>query len=399
MTPAAGLNILCVGTLPPHPGGSAISGALLLSGFAAAGHAVRVLSPITPDAWRAGDPFAARYPHIRVTRFEVPSFESSPDLPASDAYRRIEREQIRTLLPALISEERPDIIFLTRETFAWDAPDIAAAHSVPCVLRTAGATTFGILNRTLPDTEVHDLLEQFQKADLIISPAQHLAERLRQLGLHRVTVIWNAVDLDRFSPRPKDANLLRELTIRGDDIVVAHVSNMKSLKRPLDIVGAADTALRQNPRLLFLIVGDGSSRHVMEQACEKKGTAERFRFVGWIEYDRMPDYINLADVVVLPSKVEAQARVYLETQACARVIVASDIPAAREVIVDGETGLLFRMGDPEELAAKILQAAGDAHARATMGKHARTRVEAHALPGIVQAYVETFTLVVAQQRS
>ena len=165
------MNILCVGTLPPHPGGSAISSALLLSGFAAAGHVVRVLSPITADARRAGDSFAARCPHIRVTRFDVPYFESAPDLPASDAYRRSEREQIRTLLPALIGTERPDIVLLTRETFAWDAPDIAASNGIPCVLRTAGATTFGILNRTLPATEARDLLEQFKKADRIISPA------------------------------------------------------------------------------------------------------------------------------------------------------------------------------------------------------------------------------------
>lgn len=393
------MNILGVGTLPPHPGGSAISGALLFAGFAAAGHSVRVLSPITAEALRAGDAFAARRPTIRVTRFEVPYFECAPNLPATDSYRQTEREQIRTLLPALIAAERPDIIFMTRETFAWDAPDIARAHSVPCVLRTAGATTFGIASRTLPDSEAQQLLEQFQKADLIVSPAMHLAERLRQLGLRRIKVIWNAVDLQRFSPRPKDAVLLRNLAIEDDDIVVAHVSNLKALKRPLDIVDAAATALRQNPRLLYLIVGDGPGRQPMERAAAESGTSHRFRFVGWIDHDRMPDYINLAAMVVLPSAAEAQARVYLETQACARVIVASDIPAAREVIVDSETGLLFGMGDPKDLAAKTLQAASDPQARAKIGMNARTRVKAHALPTIVQAYIATFVAVIAPPRA
>ena len=390
------MNILCVGTLPPHPGGSAISGALLFAGFAGAGHSVRVLSPITAEALRSGDTFVARHPNIRVTRFEVPYFESAPNLPATDAYRQTERQQIRALLPGLIGGERPDIIFVSRETFAWDAPDIARAHSLPCVLRTAGATTYGIVQRTLPDLEAKLLLEQFQKADLILSPALHLAERLRALGLGRIKVIWNAVDLQHFSPSPKDAQLLRECAISEDDVVVAHVSNLKSLKRPLDIVAASRAALRQNPRLLYLIVGDGPGRQLMERAAKENGNFARFRFVGWIEYDRMPDYINLADIVVLPSVAEAQARVYLETQACARLILASDIPAAREVIVDGETGLLFRMGDSEDLAAKTLQAAGDPQARDAIGRHARTRVEAHALPRIVQAYVDTFAAVIAQ---
>ena len=67
----------------------------------------------------------------------------------------------------------------------------------------------------------------------------------------------------------------------------------------------------------------------------------RVRFAGWIDYARMPDYINLGDIVVMPSESEGLARVYLEAQACARVLVASDIPPAREVVTEGETGLLF----------------------------------------------------------
>lgn len=391
------MKILYVGTLPPHPGGSAISGSLLLAGFAAAGHSVRALAPLSTEVPLSTDTFAARHPDVRVTKFPVPYFETAPNLPASDEYRRTEREQIRTLLPALIAEERPDIIFIGRETFAWDAPDIALAHSIPCVLRTAGAGSFGILNRTLPDSEARSLFEQFQKANLIVSPAKHLAERLRPLGLHHVKVIWNAVDLHRFSPQPRDPSLSRLLTISGDDIVVAHLSNLKSLKRPLDIVDAADKALRQNPRLLFLIVGDGPCRQAMEHACSERGILERFRFVGWIDHDQIPTYINLADVVVMSSEAEAQARVYLETQACARLILASDIPAASEVIVDGETGLLFRMGDPEDLAAKTLQAARDPEGRAAIGRKARISVEAHALPTIAGAYLDTFTAVLQRR--
>ena len=50
----------------------------------------------------------------------------------------------------------------------------------------------------------------------------------------------------------------------------------------------------------------------MEDACRRMGIVERVRFVGWIDYDRMPDYLNLADIVVMPSEAETQARVYLE---------------------------------------------------------------------------------------
>jgi glycosyltransferase involved in cell wall biosynthesis len=75
----------------------------------------------------------------------------------------------------------------------------------------------------------------------------------------------------------------------------------------------------------------------------------------------VPDYLRLADLLVLPSEHETQALVCPETQACGGVMVASDIPGSREVIEDDQTGLLFRKcdPDPEALAAVMRQAASD----------------------------------------
>ena len=391
------MKIIAVANLPPHQGGSAISNALLLRGFAAAGHAVRVLSPLSAVDAAGGDPFAAVHPEIAVTRFSVPFAEASPNLPVSGEYRRVEREQINQLLPQLIEQDRPDLVFMGRETFAWDAPDIARRHAIPCVLRTAGAMTIGLLQGTLPAADVRYLVTQYQKADRIICPAEHLAARLRSMGFSKVTVIWNGVDADRFAPRAKDTALMRRWSLTHSDVVIAHVSNLKSLKRPLDMIDATALAAHDS-RLQYLVVGDGPVRQAMEDACRQHQLAARFRFTGWIEQDIMPAYLNLADIVVMPSEDEGQARVYLETQSCGRVILASDIAAAREVITDGETGVLFRMGDAADLAAGMLRLAHDAELRATIGRRARRRIAAHAMPTIVRAYLNVFADVVARQR-
>lgn len=393
------LNILYVGTLPPHPGGSAVSGSQLLVGFARSGHTVRALAPITPEALRPGDVFALAHPEIAVTRFLVPYFETEPNIPPPDEYRRLEGEQIQTVLRAMIADERPDFILIGRETFAWHVPDVAKAQSIPSVLRVAGGTTMGILNRTHSETMARQLLKQVRQVSLVISPASHLAESLRQLGFHnRIKVIPNALDLHQFSPRPKDVTLLGELRIRDDDIVVVHASNLKTVKRPLDVVYSAEKALLRNRKLVYVIVGDGPCRESMEQVCSQKQIAGNFRFVGWVEYPRMPDYINLADIVVMPSEGEGLARVYLETKACARLLLASDIPAAREVILHGETGLLFRKGDIDDLTAKTLLAAGDARLRAEIGRKAREQVQLHSLDAAVDAYLAAFEEVIQQHR-
>lgn len=393
------LNILYVGTLPPHPGGSAISGSQLIDGLAGLGHSVRALAPITAKTLRNGDTFANNHPNINVTRFLLQYFESAPNIPPPIKYRRQERKEIQEKLPVMIVNSRPDIIFIGRETFAWHVPDIAKAHSVPCILRIAGATTNGILNHTFPDAVAQELLEQYGKANLMITPARQMTKILNRLGFTNVKTILNAIDLQQFSPRLKDEALLQDLAIRNDDIIVVHASNMKTLKRPLDLVKSAETALQQNPKLMYVIVGDGPLRTAMEQASINKGISERFRYVGWVDYDLMPSYINLADMVVMPSEAEGLARVYLETQACARLLLASDIPPAREVINNGKTGILFRMGDFDDLTRKTLVAASDPKLRSNIGRKAREYVQNHSIDDAIESYVDIIREVIHSHRA
>jgi glycosyltransferase involved in cell wall biosynthesis len=383
-------DILYVGTLPPHQGGSAISGSLLLIGFAKRGCSVRALAPMTAEAAGRGDTFAACHPEIEVMRFLVPYFENSPEIPPPEEYRKREGQQIQEKLPGLIAHKRPDIILIGRETFAWHVPDIAQRYSIPCILRMAGATTMGLLNGSHSETQARRLLEQYRKVELLVTPAKHLAESVRQLGLQHIKTIANGVDQEQFSPQPKSHALLQELGIGDDEIVVMHVSNMRPAKRPADVVVSAQAALLRNPKLVYVIVGDGRCLPTLKEMCLRNGLADRVKFAGWVEYQRVPDYINLADIVVMPCETETQARVYLETQACARVLLASDIPGAREVVTHGETGLLFRKGDIEDLTTKTLLAASDPKLRAEIGRRSRDRVQAHSLDQAVTAYIATF---------
>lgn len=199
-------------------------------------------------------------------------------------------------------------------------------------------------------------------------------------------MIPNPVDLERFYPTTPSLRVRRRLAVGAGQLVVAHLSNLKPIKRPLDFVEAAKIAAREDERLVFVVLGDGPLHGEMKQACASHGIAERFRFPGWIDYELIPDALNCADIVVMPSAREGQARVYLETQACGRTLIASDIPAALEVVEDGQTGLLYKGGDVAQLAAKILLAASDPGLRRIVGRRARQAVASHSLTRIVALY-------------
>ena len=390
------LAILYVGTLPPHPGGSATLAAYVLAGLHARGHTVRALAPMAASDPGAPDAFALRNRGLAVGRYPVPWFSADRTRASQDAeYRRAEVEGIASRLPRLLSAARPDVIVLGRESVAQDFPEAGRAANIPMVALVHGGTTLAGMLGALDGPAARALLERFRAADLVVTVAQHLTDSLRLCGLGRVVTIPNPVDLDLFAPGPKDTRALAALDIPPDAVVVLHASNLKPLKRPLDLVDSARAAVPRCPRLVYLIVGDGPCRPEMERACRRDGLAGRFRFTGWVEHDRIPPLMRLADLVAMPSESEGQAHVYLETQACGRVLIASDIPASREVAVHDETGLLFPAGDVPALTETTLRAARDPALRARIGRQARERVRAHALSDIVAAYERALTGVVA----
>jgi glycosyltransferase involved in cell wall biosynthesis len=380
------LDLLFVGLLPPHPGGAAISAGQIVTGLARRGHAVRAVAPITEDAARDGDPFAARQPALEITRFTVPYFYVSPQTPAPEEYWRRDESEVQRLLPILLRARCPDLIFVGRETYAACVAPIAARWQLPFVLRLPGGTSLGLLQGWYPPALASRLLGAYGMAAAVISPGRHLADLVCERGVDRVRVIPTAVDIEQFAPRPKDPALLQALEIPSDAVVVTHVSNLKPVKRPMDLIESAPAAMRRDGRLVYLIVGDGPLRGRMESACRDAGIEHRFRFVGWVDHAEIPAYLSLADMVVMPSEWEALARAYVETQACGRVLVASDIRAAREVILDGETGVLFRPGDIADLTDKILDLAATPDRRAAIGRQARARIRPHSLDGAVEAY-------------
>ena len=308
--------------------------------------------------------------------------------PAPDEYRARQRAAIGRFLPRLIADRRPDVVLIGRESDVWSVPGLVRAHGLPSA-GIAHGVVLAALAGWFPLAP--ELLAECRQLDLVIACAEHMAARLRAGGVERVTAIPNGIDVDRFGPGAGRPTLRRRLGLGGGETVVLHVSNLRPVKRPLDLVEAAAKLARSGPRLAYVVVGGGETeRAVVEDACRAAGVRERFRFTGPVGYEEIPALLRGADMVVMPSESEGRARVYLEAQASGRLLVASDIPAAREVIVPGETGLLFRRADPDDLAARLRLGASDPGFRRQIGRAARARARTrYRLTDAVSAYVAT----------
>ena len=105
---------------------------------------------------------------------------------------------------------------------------------------------------------------------------------------------------------------------------------------------------------------EGPVRRHLETLAENLGVAELCCFSGRIPHDQVLKYYSLIDVFVVPRKNRAVCRLVtplkpLEAMAQGLLLVASDVGGHKELIRDGETGMLFRAGDADDLARSVLQ--------------------------------------------
>jgi glycosyltransferase involved in cell wall biosynthesis len=379
-------DLLYIGNFLPLTGGATIFCAQLMLELARRGCRSRVLASVTSEAEAAACAFDTSHPELEIRRFRVPYYFINPHEPAPRDWENASRAGVQIGLERMIEEARPDIL-LVREGWVPYANEVAERHSIPTVALVRGNPTNAIVNGTFPSDLADAFLAELRKVDRIVTVARHFLTGLRRLGFENACCIPNAIDLRSFAPRQRDDVLARQLDIQESDIVALHASQLKRLKRPLDIVRSAPEVLRRNPDVLYLIVGEGVCREEMETLAKRFGIFERFRFERFVDYGRMPQYVNLADMVIMPSESEGLSRMYLESQACGKTLIASDIPAAREVVTHKKTGLLFRKGDIDDLAEKTLLAAENLRLRAEIGKRALECVQQYGLEKVVEEYL------------
>lgn len=195
----------------------------------------------------------------------------------------------------------------------------------------------------------------------------------------KITVIQNSVDTTRFGGVCSN----RDAIIAGAQLSekwVLLVGNMnpvypdghESLKGHLDLVQAARIVCAQNPKVRFVLVGDGSVRGAIEEAVERADLAHRFSFLG--RRRDIPAILACCNLGILASHAEGLPNALLEYMAGGLPIVATAVGGIPEVIQNGHQGLLVPPHKPDALAAAILRVVGDDDLAARLAIASRKRV-------------------------
>lgn len=137
-------------------------------------------------------------------------------------------------------------------------------------------------------------------------------------------------------------------------------------------------AIENVPAARLTIVGDGPLRSTVEQASEH---CERILYTGRLPESETYEFMSRAMAVVVPSEFyETFGRVAVEAFACGTPVVVSDAGAIAEIIEPNKTGMRFRSGNADDLAAKVRWAVEHPDEMRRMGENARREYEAKYTP-------------------
>jgi glycosyltransferase involved in cell wall biosynthesis len=216
----------------------------------------------------------------------------------------------------------------------------------------------------------------FRRARAITACSDDLLGRALLLGAQekKSYLIPYGADLKAFHADVRAVARVRaRLNLRPDDFVILAVGRLVYKKGFEFLVQAMPDVLRDAPNARLVFAGDGDLREELARRAERLGLNSHVLFAGKVPREEIPAYFGAADLVAVPSvrddagNVDGLPNVALEAMAAGKPLIASRVAGLREVIHDGENGVLVEQRAPDQLARAILTLARDADLRARLG--------------------------------
>ena len=186
-------------------------------------------------------------------------------------------------------------------------------------------------------------------------------------GIKDTQVIPMGVDTNLFSRAEKVDITRKKYEIDGD--VLLFVGRLIRVKGVYYLIKALPKVLKRYPKTKLLIVGSGPEKRRLIQLCAELTIINSVVFINEVLQEDLIPLYSMADLLVLPSimditgETEGLGVVLLEAMACGVPVIGSNVGGIKDIIIDGETGLLSEQKNSDSIAEKIIQLLSDEQLR------------------------------------
>lgn len=275
------------------------------------------------------------------------------------------------------------------------SPELAIGYTfVPPRLRRPLVTTLHGSNRAALNAFIQSPIREWVLSDF----AQHVLElpiheimnrrcfaksnktivcsltTLKELGMYegfdtsKISVIYNGVNFQEILDADPIAD--SEKRTGNEEVSIIYAGRLFWMKGIIYLLKAYGRLRSQFKNTRLKIFGKGPMQNEVKKFILNKGMKGEVDFGGFLPHRKLISEIKSADLVVLPSLYESQPMFALEAMACKKPLIAFDLPYAREIINDNQTGLLSEVCNVNDLTNKIASLLQDQSLRLKLGQNA-----------------------------
>jgi glycosyltransferase involved in cell wall biosynthesis len=233
-------------------------------------------------------------------------------------------------------------------------------------------------------------------ADYAIAVSHSQVSSLRKLGFQNGTirVIHNGVS--PLEPTESRETVRASLGFGPDDFVALLVAALRPQKRVPAFIDGVASAHRDNPSIRGVVAGGGEDLQRFRMYAS--AASEAVMLLG--ERADIGDLMHSSDVVCLTSSSEANPVTLLEAMSLGRPVLVSDVAGVREIVEEGETGLLFPMHDLDGFASQLKSLAENPGSASAMGEAGREQYDLRfRVERMVEEYAAVFHSLLSAESS
>ena len=278
-------------------------------------------------------------------------------------------------LYSLIKREKPDIVQTHSSKAGFLGRLAAKCAGVKCILHNPHGHIFYGYGFNRIQLAAFILFERIAAAlstrIIAITEGEKKETLEKSIGKRsQWVVIHSAVEHSPLSME-KARSIREQFDIPADATIVGTVARFERVKGIPVLIDAA-ALLKNRTELLFLLVGDGSERALLENKIAEFGLQRQCRLTG-IQTD-VADFMAAMDIYVQPSLNEGMGKTIVQAQMLGKPVIASRVQGIPDVVLDGKTGMLVPPHDPRALASAIAAMISDTERRQRMGSAAQAWV-------------------------
>lgn len=194
-----------------------------------------------------------------------------------------------------------------------------------------------------------------KSADVVITLTEAMKSEIASRGVdaNRIFVAPNAVDVKKFLALPADTLLKKELGLQ-EELTIGYVGSIVDYEGLDDLITASHQLIQQGYRFNVLIVGDGKALPSLKRLVSKLSLDKYVKFTGRVPHQSVVNYYSIIDITPFPRKSLNVCELVsplkpFEAMALGKCVIASDVKAIKEFIIEGENGVLFKKGSIDSL--------------------------------------------------